>query len=61
MPQDDLVGLAGTYSAVIVMDPGERQEYLASISRFLDTHEVPRRDGAIEVPMRCLCWRTSRR
>jgi SAM-dependent methyltransferase len=61
MAQEDLIGMAGTYSAVIVMDPDERQEYLASISRYLDTHEVPRRGDAIEVPMRCLCWRTSRR
>jgi hypothetical protein len=61
MTQEDLVGMAGTYSAVIVMDPVERREYLASIARYLETHEVPRRGDAIEVPMRCLCWRTSRR
>ena len=45
MAQEDLVGMAGTYSAVIVMDAVERQEYLASISRYLETHEVPRRRG----------------
>ena len=61
MPQEDLVGMAGTYSAVIVMDPAQRREYLASLCRFLDTHDVPHRQGAIEVPMRCLCRRTSRR
>jgi SAM-dependent methyltransferase len=61
MQQDDLVAMAGTYSAVIVMEPVERHQYLASMAHFLDTHEVPRCRGAIEVPMRCLCWRTSRR
>jgi SAM-dependent methyltransferase len=61
MAPEDLVGMAGTYSAVIVMNPGQRQEHLASMSRFLETHDVPRREGAIEVPMRCLCWHTSLR
>jgi hypothetical protein len=61
MADEDLVGMAGTYSAVITMSSRRRQEYLASMSHFLETHEVPRRRGAIEVPMRCLCWRTSLR
>jgi ubiquinone/menaquinone biosynthesis C-methylase UbiE len=61
MTKDDLVAMAGTYSAVITMDAPERQEYLASISRFLETHDIPCHQGAIEVPMRCICWRTSLR
>ena len=61
MPQEDLIGMAATYSAVIVMDPAERQEYLASMGRFLTMHEVPRRGDAIEVPMGCFCWWTTRR
>jgi hypothetical protein len=61
MTREDLVGLAGTYSAVITMDAPERQEYLAAMSRYLETHEIPHRQGTVEVPMRCLCWRTSRR
>ena len=61
MPQEDLVGMAGTYSAVIVMDPAERREYLASMARFLSTSEVPRRGDAVEVPMCCVCWWATRR
>ncbi len=61
MTPEDLVGMASTYSAVIVMDPDQRQEHLASMSRFLETDEVPRHEGAIDVPMRCLCWHTSLR
>jgi SAM-dependent methyltransferase len=61
MTREDLVGMAGTYSAVITMDAPERQEYLAAMSRYLETHEIPHRQGTVEVPMRCLCWRTPRR
>jgi SAM-dependent methyltransferase len=61
MPKEDLVGMAGTYSAVITMDAVERREYLASIARFLETHDIPLGGDAIEVPMRCICWRTSLR
>jgi SAM-dependent methyltransferase len=59
MTPEDLVGMAGTYSAVIVMNPDQRQEHLASMFSFLQTHETPRHGDAIEVPMRCLCWHTS--
>jgi hypothetical protein len=61
MTREDLVGMAGTYSAVITMDSPQRQEHLAAMSRYLETHEIPHRQGTVEVPMRCLCWRTSRR
>jgi SAM-dependent methyltransferase len=60
MAKEDLVGMAGTYSAIITMPAAGREEYLASMSRFLETHEVPVSQGMIEVPMRCLCWRTTR-
>jgi ubiquinone/menaquinone biosynthesis C-methylase UbiE len=61
MAKEDLVGMAGTYSAVITMPEAERDEYLASMSRFLETHDVPVSEGLVEVPMRCICWRTTRR
>jgi SAM-dependent methyltransferase len=61
MTPEELVGLAGTYSEIITMDPSDRQDYLAAIARFIETHPVPRRDGAVDVPMRCRCWRTSLR
>jgi SAM-dependent methyltransferase len=62
MTRDELIGLAGTYSAVVTLGQSEREEYLASMARFLGTVELPAgdSDGTIEVPMRCLCWRTTR-
>jgi SAM-dependent methyltransferase len=61
MTADELVGLAGTYSAVVTMGERERRDCLRSMSRFLATQPVPTTDGKMEVPMRCLCWRTSLR
>jgi SAM-dependent methyltransferase len=61
MTTEELVGLAGTYSEIITMDPSDRQDYLDAIARFIETHAVPRRNGAVDVPMRCRCWRTSLR
>jgi SAM-dependent methyltransferase len=61
MTADEVVGLAGTYSEVITMDPSQRRHYLAAIVRFMETQPVPMRQGAIEVPMRCRCWRASLR
>jgi SAM-dependent methyltransferase len=61
MTGDELVGLAGTYSAIVTMGESERQAWLASMARFLQTSELPVREGVIEVPMRCLCWRTTLR
>jgi SAM-dependent methyltransferase len=61
MTSEDLVGMAGTYSAVITMSVAEREAYLAGVSRYLETHDVPTSEGLVKVPMRCLCWRTSRR
>jgi len=53
--------MTGTYSDVITLPPAERDEYLASVARFLGIHDVPMRQGQVEVPMRCICWRTFRR
>jgi SAM-dependent methyltransferase len=61
MAKEDLIGLAGTYSDVITLPAGERDEYLASVARFLETQKVPMRQGLVEVPMRCICLRTFRR
>jgi SAM-dependent methyltransferase len=61
MTKEELVGLAGTYSAIIVMEPTARREFLDGVTRFLhsDPDLAPRE--VIEVPMRCLCWRATRR
>jgi hypothetical protein len=61
MTKEDLVGMTGTYSDVITLRPAERDEYLASVARFLETQDVPVSQGLVEVPMRCICWRTLRR
>jgi len=61
MTADELVGLAGTYSAIVTMSEPERRDCLQSMSRFLAAHQVPSTNGKMDVPMRCLCWRTSLR
>jgi hypothetical protein len=61
MTKEDLVGMTGTYSDIITLPPAERDGYLASVADFLDTHDVPMSQGLVEVPMRCICWRTFRR
>lgn len=56
----DLVGLAGTYSGVIILAEAERQQMReALIDVVLDHPELAGRDQ-IELPMRCLCWRAVR-
>jgi hypothetical protein len=59
MTPDEVVGLAGTYSEIITMEPSQRRDYLAAFVRFIETQPVPTHQGAIDVPMRCRCWRTS--
>jgi SAM-dependent methyltransferase len=59
MTKGELVGLAGTYSAVITMGEEDRQDYLDAMTRFLDTHEELGSMDVIDVPMRCLCWRVT--
>jgi SAM-dependent methyltransferase len=61
MPKADLIGLASTYSAIITMDPPERQGFLNRMSDYIDTHEELAARDVIDVPMRCRCWRTRRR
>ncbi|HWH09793.1 MAG TPA: class I SAM-dependent methyltransferase [Solirubrobacteraceae bacterium] len=57
----ELVGLAGTYSAVIVLDAADREPLLERLRSDLDAD--PRLAGAegIDVPMVSRCWRTTRR
>lgn len=55
-----LLGLAGTYSAVIVQPAPQRDAFLADVAERLASD--PRlADGAqIEIPMRAECWRATR-
>ncbi len=58
MTTDELIALAATYSAVIVMDEEAKAAHLAGMRRYLDAHpELGRGDDLIDVPMRAYCWR----
>jgi SAM-dependent methyltransferase len=61
MGRADLIGLAGTYSAVITMETPERQGFLSRMAEYLNAHDELSGREVIDVPMRCLCWRTWRR
>jgi SAM-dependent methyltransferase len=58
MTQEQLTGLAGTYSATITMSPDQREGDSARVS---EAAESIVNDGAVEVPMGCRCWRAVRR
>ncbi|MGD1012187.1 MAG: class I SAM-dependent methyltransferase [Acidimicrobiales bacterium] len=60
MTREDLVGLAGTYSAVITRPPGERKWFLGRVEQLAMKHLGPSPGATIEVPMRCRCWRAER-
>jgi SAM-dependent methyltransferase len=53
MSPDELVGLAGTFSAVITQDPDRRAALLARVKRLAGA-------ATVELPMGCRCWRATR-
>jgi SAM-dependent methyltransferase len=55
----ELVGLAGTYSAAIDLDPDAREQFLATVEQFV-RREVATVDGKIELPIGCVAWRAAR-
>jgi SAM-dependent methyltransferase len=57
MTQEQLVGLAGTYSSMITMSPDLRERELARIEAAADSVVG---DSGVEVPMGCRCWRAVR-
>ena len=57
MTQEELVGLAGTYSATITMSPEEREQEL---DRVRVAAESVAGDGSVDIPMSCRCWRAVR-
>lgn len=61
MTKHDIVALATTYSAVIVMDEDTRRQHLEAMARYLDTYEPFAGTDVIDVPMRSYCWRATRR
>jgi len=57
---DELIGLAGTYSAFIILPEAERAQHRDELAEIVRTHpEVVGRDE-LEIPMRCFCWRAVR-
>jgi SAM-dependent methyltransferase len=57
---DNLVGLAGTYSSVIIRNPEERAEVLARVRDFVASLRLESGDATIPVPMACRCWKAVR-
>jgi ubiquinone/menaquinone biosynthesis C-methylase UbiE len=56
MTKDDLVGLLGTYSGVITLDPEQRADFSRRVRAFLDGQPWDRTD----LPLICRCLRSTR-
>ena len=56
MTKDELVGLLGTYSGVITLDPGRRADFSLMVRAFLDRQPCDR----IDLPLICRCLRSRR-
>jgi SAM-dependent methyltransferase len=56
MTKDELVGLLGTYSGVITLDPGQRADFSRMVRAFLDRQPWDR----IDLPLICRCLRSRR-
>jgi len=57
MTKDELVGLLGTYSGVITLDPERRADFSRRVRAFLDRQPWDRTD----LPLICRCLRSTRR
>ena len=55
MTKDELVGLLGTYSGVITLDPERRADFSRRVRAFLDRQPWDRTD--LPLICRCLCSR----
>ncbi len=60
MTRDVLVGLAGTYSAVITRPAEERAEILRRVEKLVIDHAGFGNGTTVQLPMRCRCWRVTR-
>jgi SAM-dependent methyltransferase len=56
MTKDDLVGLLGTYSGVITLDPERRADFSRRVRAFLDSQPWDR----IDLPLICRCLQSTR-
>jgi SAM-dependent methyltransferase len=61
LTRDDLVGLAGTYSAMIVRTPEDRTALLSAVARALDADPRFSDPAGIEVPIATRAYRAIRR
>jgi SAM-dependent methyltransferase len=59
--RDDLIGLTGTFSAVITLEPPARERLLARVRETLQRDPRFADPAGAELPMRAGCWRTRRR
>ena len=57
MTRDELVGLLGTYSGVITLDPERRADFSRRVRAFLDRQPWDRTD----LSLICRCLRSTRR
>jgi SAM-dependent methyltransferase len=57
---EDLMGLCGTYSVAIVLDPTERQSFLDKVADYARNELGLGEDGTIDLPVGCIAWRTTR-
>jgi SAM-dependent methyltransferase len=56
----ELVGLAGTYSRVIIASAEERETVSERAAQIAAAHPELHVDGRIELPMRTVCWKSVR-
>jgi ubiquinone/menaquinone biosynthesis C-methylase UbiE len=56
MTKDELVGLLGTYSGVITLDPGRRADFSRTVRAFLDQQPWDQ----VDLPLICRCLRSRR-
>ncbi len=56
MTKDELLGLLGTYSRVITLDPGQRADFSRRVRAFLDRQPWDR----VDLPLICRCLRSRR-
>ena len=56
MTMDDLIGLLGTYSGVITLDPERRAGFSRRVQAFLDRQPWDQ----IDLPLICRCLRSTR-
>lgn len=60
MTPEELLGLLGTYSGVILLEPDERQALMEMARSYLYDELGLADGGTADVPYRAICWRSTR-